>query len=235
MAITDIITFILSIYLLNQGAGRGFLLSLFGPFSIIIATIVSVMYYQTTQDMAASLIIGLIGPLLLGLLLKLLLNTWVKATNSKIQPDFLSRFGGAILTLMWGWVFIVLILILLSILPPWGPTLGAVHNDVMRSVSYQAARPLEKMLFGPAKQKASPAAAGSPIKDVQSLAQDPRFQKVLQDPEIQKEIQAHDIAKLMQNPKMMDLVQQLMADPETMKKVLAIYRSQTQPQAIGNP
>ena len=69
--------------------------------------------------------------------------------------------------------------------------------------------------------------------DAKSLAEDPRFQKVLQDPDIQKEIDAHDIVKLMSNPKMMDLIQQIMSDPATMKKIMALYSSQAQPQATS--
>jgi len=225
MAVTDIVTLILSIFFLIRGASRGFMHSLTGPFSIIVTTIISIIYYQTTEDMIASLIIGLIGPLLLNLLLKFLLKAWVKATNTDIKPNFLSRLGGSILTLIWGWVFIIFTLILLTVLPPWGETLTAVHNDVTKSNSYLiAAKPLEETFF-----------AASKNNDAKSLAEDPRFQKILQDPDIQKEIDAHDIVKLMRNPKMMDLVQQIMRDPATMKKIMAIYKSQAQPQAAKNP
>ena len=36
----------------------------------------------------------------------------------------------------------------------------------------------------------------------------------------------------MSNPKMMDLTQQIMSDPATMKKVMALYSSQAQAQAL---
>ena len=234
MAITDIVTLILSLFFLSLGASRGFMNSLMGPFSIIVTTILSVIYYQTTKDIITSLAIGLIGPLILVLLLKFLLKTWAKATDRE-RPGFLSSLTGAILTFIWGWVFIILTLILLAVLPPWGKTLSAVHDDVMKSNSYLSAKPWENILFAAPPQNATAAASKASGSDVKSLAEDPRFQKILQDPDIQKEIDAHDIVKLMKNPKMMDLVQQLMSDPATMKKVFALYRTQPQPQVTKNP
>ncbi len=204
--------------------------SLTVPFSIIVATIISIIYYQTTEDMIASLLIGLIGPLLLNLLLKFLLKTWAKAINTEIKPGFLSRLGGSVLTLIWGWVFIIFALILLTVLPPWGETLTAVHNDVTKSASCLIAKHLEEILFGPHDGHSQLLAASKQNNDAKSLAEDPRFREILHDPDIQKEIDAHDIVKLMNNPKMMDLVKQIMSDPVTMKRVFALYKSQAQPQ-----
>ena len=233
MAITDIVTFFLSIYFLTRGASRGLMHSLMVPFSIIVATIISIIYYQITKQMIISLIIGLIGPLLLNLLLKFLLKTWAKATNTEIKPSFLSRLGGAVLTMAWGWVFIFFTLILLTVLPPWGETLTAVHNDVINQPYCQSAKPLEEYFFA-SKTKCQPPSTQQRLSndDAKSLAEDPRFIKVLQDPDIQKEIDAHDIAKLMSNPKMIALTQQIMSDPATMKKVMALYSSQKQPQIV---
>jgi hypothetical protein len=159
-------------------------------------------------------------------------------TNREIKLSFLSRLGGSILTLIWGWVFIIFTLILLTVLPPWGGTLTTVHNDVTKSASYLIAKHLEETFFGPhtghsqmfaaSKQNITAAASEASSNDAKSLALDPRFQKILQDPDIQKEIEAHDIIKLMSNPKMMALVQQLMSDPATMKKAFALYRNQAQ-------
>lgn len=218
-----------------RGAARGFLRSLLVPVSLIIATIISIFYYQITKDLTVSLLIGLFGPILLHHLLKFILRTFAKATNTDIAPDFLSSLGGAILTLAWGWVFIVLTLILLALFPARGELLTTLHNDITSSTSYKITVPwVENFL---------PALKGILLKrknvtlksDAQSLAQDPRFQKVLQDPEIQKEIADHDIAKLMSNPKMMALTQQIMNDPVMIQKMMAVYRSQTQQQQTQNP
>ncbi len=218
---TDIVTFLLSFYFLIRGASRGLMNSLMGPFSIIVTTVLSIIYYQSTKDIIATLLIGLIGPLILNLFLKFLLKTWIKSTNRDIRPGFLSRLSGSFLTLIWGWVFIVFTLILLAVLPPWGKTLTAIHDDVSTSGSYiNIARPLGKALFAASKQNAPAATREASSRDVKLLAQDPRFQKILQDPDIQKEIDAHDIGKLMRDPKMLDFVQQIMNDPATMKRLL---------------
>ncbi len=175
--------------------------------------------------------------MILNLLLKFLLKIWVRAANADIkQPKFLSRLGGAILTFTWWWAFIIFTLILLTVLPPLGKTLTAVHDDVSNSASYiYIAKPLGEHFFAAPQQNATVVTGEASSADAKSLAQDPRFQKILQDPDIQKEIDAHDIVKLMRNPKMMDLVQQVMNDPAAMKKIFALYRRQAQPQATKNP
>ena len=235
MGLTDCAIFILNIFLVIRGSSRGFMRSLLGPFSIIVATIISIIYYQITKDIILSLVIGLIGPIFLHLFLKNLLKAYAKATNTEIRPDFLSSLGGVILTLIWGWVFIIFTLLLLALLPPWGKTLSAIHNEVIDSGSYHLIKPLGDSFFAPSKQDVSAAASSSAANDAKSLADDPRFKKVLQDPEIQKEINNHDMVHLMGNPKMIALTQQILSDPATFKKIMAIYNSQTQSQANSKP
>ena len=235
MGLTDCAIFILSIFLVTRGASRGFMRSLLGPFSIIVATILSIIYYQITKDIILSLVIGLIGPIFLHFFLKNLLKAYAKATNTEIRPDFLSSLGGVILTLIWGWVFIILTLLLLALLPPWGKTLCAIHNDVVDSGSYHLIKPLGDSFFAPTKQNVAPVASSSAADDAKSLANDPRFKKVLQDPDIQKEITDHDMIHLMSNPKMIALTQQIMSDPTTFKKIMAIYNSQIQSQVNSKP
>ena len=230
MTATDFIIVVLSIFFLSRGSARGFMRSLLGPFSLIIATIVSILYYQSTKDLIASLLIGLLGPLILHLILKFLLKTFAKITNTDVGPGFLSSLGGALLTLIWGWVFVILTLILLTLLPAQGPAMTILHNDITSSFSYKITVPYVERFF-PALKGMSPDTKNVTSKsDAQSLAQDPRFQKILQDPEVQKEINDHDIAKLVSNPKMMALNQQILSDPEMFKKVMAVYRNQTQQQ-----
>jgi len=235
MGLTDCIIFILNIFLVTRGASRGFMRSLLGPFSIIVATIISIIYYQITKDIILSLVIGLLGPIFLHFFLKGLLKAYAKATNTEIRPDFLSSLGGVILTLIWGWVFIIFTLLLLALLPPWNKPLAAIHNDVLDSGSYHLIKPLGDSFFAPSKQNVTAVTSPSAVNDAKSLADDPRFKKVLQDPEIQKEINDHDMIHLMSNPKMIALTQQIMSDPATFKKIMAIYNSQTQSQAPSKP
>ena len=234
MTVTDFATCVISVYLLYRGATRGFINSLLFPFSIIAATVLSAVYYKMTNNLIISLIIGLIGPFVLSVLLRFILKLWAQAFNNDIkQPGFISRLAGAALTLIWGWVFIILLLILLAVIPTWWGNLTAVHNDVIKSASYLiAAKPVKDAFFNDSQQNAAIPPDNSALRDdAKSLVEDPRFQKILQDPEIQDEINAHQIGNLMSNPKMMNLVQQIMSDPATMKKVFAIYKNQAQTQA----
>jgi len=229
MTTTDDITLLLSIFFIFRGSSRGFIRSLLAPFSIIVATILSILYYQITKDMVLSLLIGLFGPMLLSFLLGMLLKSWAVATNTDIKPNFLSRLGGAFLTLVWGWVFIAFTLILLALLPPWGRGLTMLRNDVTRSISYSIVLPFKESIFPSPSKNVANITTATTVTNAKSLADDPRFQKVLQDPDIQNEIAAHDFARLMSNPKMMELTKEIMNDPATMKKVLAVYSSQKQP------
>lgn len=239
MTLTDLITGFLSLYLMALGYSRGFVRSLLGPIALVAATIFSVIYYQYTGRLISSLMIGLVGPLVLLFLLKFILKSWISATKSKEKPEFQSRLAGLVLTLVWGWVFIVLTLVLLAIFPSLNSTLTFLHNDVTHSYSYAAAKPLENLLIKPAaappvhKGQSGRVASTQPRAQAQSLAADPRFQKVLQDPEVQREIQERDYVKLMQNPKMMALTQQIMNDPSLMQKVLSVYKNHPQAPLAG--
>lgn len=226
MTITDYIILVLSLFLLARGAARGFIRSLLAPISLIITTILSILYYQATHDLIVSLLLGLLGPILLHHLLKFLLKTFARATNTDTSPGFFSSFAGSVLTLAWGWVFIALTLILLALFPAkenfWTP----YHKDLTASISYKIIAPWEEKLFPLPKEKSTDKTRLSSTADTQSLAQDPRFQKILQDAEIQQEIKDHDMAKLMSNPKIMALTQQIMTDPEMLKKVMAVWQNQ---------
>lgn len=234
--VTDSITFIVSFVLMMRGFSRGFMHSLIGPISIIITTIVSACYYQATKDALVSLLIGTIGPLILAIFLRFILKEWARTTNNDIKPNFLSCTAGALLTLSWGWIFIIFLILLLTVLPMPGQ-LAVVQNDILRSMSYTR---IAKPLMGPmlnqkvadiVTSKSTDGSVKISNDDLSSIAQDPRFQKVIQDPEIQQEINDHDMVKLLGNPKILKLTQELMSDPAMLNKVLAAYRSQSAAQS----
>jgi len=233
---TDSITFIVSVMLMMRGFSRGFMLSLIGPISIIITTFISAVYYQATKDVVVSLLIGTIGPLILAFFLRFILKEWARSTNNDIKPNFLSCTAGALLTLSWGWVFIVFLLLLLTVISMPG-NLSMAQNDILRSMSYTR---IAKPLMGPllnqqvadiVTSKSTDGSVKISNDDLSSIAQDPRFQKVIQDPQIQQEINAHDMVKLLGNPKILKLTQELMSDPAMLNKVLAAYRSQSATQS----
>lgn len=229
MTVTDYVTFLLSVYLLYRGSALGFLNSLIGPFSIIVATFVSLIYYKNTGNIFICLFIGLIIPLLLVVSIKFLIKLWAKASNTEVKPNLPSRIAGAFVSLAWGWIFIIITLLMVPLLPPWGNALEIARDDVAGSAFYSyIAKPLEEKYFIPAKTTVDSPPKSSASDDARSLSQDPRFQKVIQDPDIQSEIKAHDFGKLISNPKIMALTQQIMNDPQALKKIFALYKAQTQ-------
>ena len=246
MADTDFITAYLSIFFMIHGASRGFMRSFLIPFSIILGTVISIIAYQITKEMALSLLLGISGPLLLHNYFKKLLKKWATATNTDIKPNFLSRSSGIILTLAWGWFFIIFTLIMLAVLPPWGKGLSAVRQDVSQSASYHyIAKPMGmnffntitaddpflskriiNFFFGVSTPPLPPSPPSSAGHDLKNLSEDARFQNVLKDSEVQKEMEAHNFVKLMSNPKVIDLSQQIIRDPATLKEVMALYSNQ---------
>ena len=86
MTLTDFTILILSLFLLSRGSERGFMRSLMDPVSLIIATIVCILYYQATRDLIVTLLIGLLGPILLNYIFKAILQTYATATNTNIAP-----------------------------------------------------------------------------------------------------------------------------------------------------
>jgi len=247
MSHTDFITFALSMFFLIRGASRGFILTALVPVSIILSTLISILYYMITEDEVIGCLIALIFPVLFYYLFKHLIKKLIEATNRQIRPSVWSRLGGSIFNLTWGWIFISFALILLSVLPPWGNKMTAFRNDVRESASfYCVAQPIAKNIFNavtakdptlrkevtpyifpssPSKDSAIALDATNP--DVKSLTEDPRFKVLLEDPEIQKEIEAHDFVTLMSNPKIINLTQQIIRDPATLRKVMALYTNQS--------
>ncbi|MBF0511033.1 MAG: CvpA family protein [Candidatus Omnitrophica bacterium] len=226
---TDIVVLLLSILFLVRGASRGFMRSLFGPFSMIVATLMSIIYYQITKNIIVSLIIGLVGPFLLHLLLRIIFSEITASESFNKKPRAMSQLAGALLTFCWGWVFIAITLILLTFIPPLTGFLETIQKNVSQSYSYHFVKPLQDRFFPPPKQNKVEEVENentNVLSEAQSLAQDPHFQKMIQDPEIKQEMENRDIAALMKRPQVLDFAQQVMSNPALMKKVMDIYKHQ---------
>ncbi len=219
MTITDCIVLGCSVFFIIRGASRGFLRSILGPFSLIIATILSTVIYQTTHNVVLALMIGLFGPMAIQFLIGHFLTIWHQFIQTEWKPSPLSAVAGAVLTLIWGLSFVLITVVLLSLVPPMMNGVKPMHDDIHRSMTYQCLKPL---LPWNNKNTAMPAAAsmaGNPA--LSSLAQDARFAALMQDPEIQKAVDSKDYSKLFSNPKIMALTQELMSDPNMIKKLMA--------------
>lgn len=232
MQITDLIIIACSIFLLWRGASRGFVRSCLGPICLIIATAVSIFFYNSSKNIVLALLIGLFGPMALHFFISNYLKLWHTMTNPEWKPNPLSCSMGAMLTLIWGWVFIVLTLILLTIIPPLHPSISSMKEDVQASFSYKLVKPLIDSKLAPKSTNNKKSQAPVSENDIAALAKDPRFQAVLKDPDVQKAIADNNIAAMFSNPKIMALTQELMSDPDMLKKLMAFQQSQMQSQTI---
>ena len=118
MAITDAIVAVILIYSSWDGWRRGFLRTLLGPVSLLLATIVSYFYYNFTHDFLKSLLIGLIGPFVLNIILAVVLTLWNKTVNQNQKANNFSRAWGGLFNLVWMGGIILLTLVLLVFMPP---------------------------------------------------------------------------------------------------------------------
>ncbi len=211
MTITDIITLALSIFLIFRGASRGFLASLLGPIALILATVVSYIFYQCTQNLLISLCIGLAGPFILTWVLRAFLHSVSVMSNSVGKYSPLSRVAGALVTWIWGMAMLIITILLLAMVPPVNKQLDFLYKDVHLSKLYHAIKPLDSAAIDQSSDTENEAA---------SLAEDQRIQDIVKDPTVVDAINRKDYSALISNPKFAALVQ----DPVMMKKMLRIYR-----------
>lgn len=206
MTVTDISLVLIEALALLRGASRGFVRSVIGPCALIIATGVAFLYYRATKDIAVSLAIGLLGPIALSLILKMILGS-VNASG-RVKSGFFSRLAGAVITAVWVAVLALPVIFVLAFLPPIHPSITALRKDIHRSFSYTLVTP-----FIPAEPGAGHADA---VKDLQD---DQRMQALLKDPGVIRALQRRDYVALMSNPKVMESAQ----DPQFIQKLLSAY------------
>ena len=217
MTITDILALILCFFLLWRGTGLGFIGSLLGPLALIIASIVSIVYFAWTKNLPVSLCIGLFGPFILAWIFRFFLRSWTKVTNPQGQLSMPSRLGGALLTWGWGMIMYAITLLLLTMLPTIYPPLEPINKDVHASLTYQVIKPFD---FYASDDRSTAK------DDIKTLSEDQRIQDIINDPDIIKAIQNKNFASLTSNPKMMKLIQ----DPALIKRMLRVHQQQLQEQ-----
>ncbi len=216
MTITDTLTLICCVFLIFRGVSRGFLGSILGPLALILATIVSIVYYAWTKDIPISLCIGLFGPFILAWIFRFFLHSWKQMTNPEGKLSLVSRIGGALLTLLWGMTMVIITLLLLAMIPPVNKPLQVMYKDIHMSYIYRIIKPLDYYAID----------KPSPQENLESLSKDKRIQDIINDPKITEAIRLKDYSSLMSNPKIMALIR----DPEMIKKMMAIYKQLLQQQ-----
>jgi hypothetical protein len=212
---TDILVLITLIFFMHRGASQGFLYSLLGPLSLLVAAAASAYYYNSTKQVIPALCIGIFLPFVLHGLWVLGLRTSGILSGEKQHPTATSSMLGAAVSGIWAMIFLLPVIFIIGITPPV-PGLGRVKKDVTISQTFVTIQPLlGKWLQG----QTPPSPTGPAPEPALALADDPRMQSVMQDPEIIKAVQEKNYSALLANPKMMEMAR----DPEFMKKVLSAY------------
>ena len=214
MAITDLITLALSIFLIIRGANRGFLGSLLGPVALILCTLISYVYYNLTQKILISLCIGLFGPFILTWVFRAFLHSWAVTSNSVGKHSSLSRMTGALLTWCWGMAMLVITVLLLAMIPPLNKPLEFVYKDVHLSKLYHLIKPLDSSAIDTAGAE----------NETASLAEDKRIQAIVKDPAVIDAINRKDYSALIANPKITAITK----DPALIRKMMSVYRKMVQ-------
>ncbi len=197
---TDIIVGFFLFLLIANGAYQGFLRSAVGPASIMVASLAAWIIFITTKNIGATLLVGLLGPFILGWGFSFLFKLFLPKHETPV-PSLISRVAGALLSVGWGAPILAGGIILLALIPIQHPTLISMREDISRSVAYAVMAPLVH-LPDPRKtmndEKQNQEAADD-------LTKDPRFQEMLQDPELLKAIEHKDFTKILSDPRIMAL------------------------------
>ena len=124
---TDLLIYFLILLLITRGALRGLGASLIDPISVILATSAAYFFLKNYHNIPVTLAIGILGPLILYRVLK---GLFILGN----PPSIPSRILGAFLTLIWGLIFLLPMIYLLTFLPPVHPILQTVNKDIKASV-----------------------------------------------------------------------------------------------------
>ncbi len=242
MTITDAISAIILLGFALNGWLKGFLRVILGPISLVLATVVSYVYYQSTQNIPIALAIGAIGPFLLKFCLQFAVNTWNSAIDRNLPPSLVSRAVGACLGIAWGACLVGLMVLMIAVipLPPGTGTLQKSQQNVKDSYVFSRLPSFGKDL---ALANEQPAKGGQPTngtfpvlnqemaqrfrssEEFKTLMDDPKVQEIFKDEATIKQIENKDFGKLLTNKKFL----KLLADPKLLEKMMHLHST------IANP
>ena len=219
-----IILFILILGLI-RGWCKGAVRTLIGPLSLVIATAVSILYFQQTRNLLISLYIGIAGPLVINILFYFLISFWNKSIDQKKYLSVLSRGLGALLCLTWNLVLIILTLLFAALLPSLSPALGPFTRPVTSSQTFKYLNPFLLKKFSTESLSTTISSLQNPqsaefekmkkTPEYTALMEDEKIQKILANEELVTQIQNKNFGKLLSNPE----ITAIYADKEVMQKI----------------
>lgn len=229
-AFTDLIVAIALICFLSTGWEKGFLRSILGPVSLVIACIFAYFYYLETEDLIMALLISIIGPFILNFLASSILKLWNKATKEEKPPFSFGSFLGAVFSAFWSGSILILTIIFLAIIPSNNRFYVEIRNDIIKSHTFTFVNKIagDKIPIAIFDFQATIEAFQDPEKleelessqAYQDIVNNKNIKALLSDETTLEQIQNKDIGQLLKNPNM----QAILKDKELLKKFLELNK-----------
>ena len=226
--IDSIVLLLLLIYF-TRGWMRGFLKTIFGPIALILASIVSYIYFKQTNNLVIGLVICLIGPFILEFLFSLGLKLWNQTTDEDEEPFTLGRLAGGFLSLLWGGIIIVLCLVLTTMIPLKMSWLENLQARIKQSTTYGLLNHyfhLEKKAY--TQTLSSLQEAFNDPQKLQRLEQTEAFQDLINDDKLRNLLQNEDLAEQLKGNNLGEMIksqqiQEIIKDKDLVRKFLSLY------------
>lgn len=233
MAYTDIVILVLVVLYALSGWKKGLMRILLGPLSLAVCVILSFWYYQRTQNVWLSLAIGVLGPFFLNGLLSIVLALLRKAIHGDDDtgPSVFSRLAGSLVNVTWSGGLILISLYLFTRIPADTFNVGALRKDVERSWSYAVMVAAVDSAFphwsGKSTSTQQVKQDLQETEEYQRLMADDRVRALFEDEEIMKQVQAKNLTALMNNPKLLEVM-----DPQLIQDFFKLNEKYLQQQTL---
>lgn len=228
--VTDYIMIVALLFFLIRGWRKGVLKTLLAPMALIIGCLTAFLYYQKTQNIAASLAIGVFSPFILRILASLILKLWDKAANKDVPLSISSHVLGSVFGVLWSGSYLAMVLILIGMVPLHEAWFEKIQNDVHASKShdivYQFMDKKMPSLSGDINKITAIAEDPAKLqkfqstKEFESLLEDDTLKEIFSDKELTEQIQNKEYGKLLTNPK----IQAIMKDGQLLEKMFAMNK-----------
>lgn len=227
MAITDYVTLALTLLFILNGWRLGILRSLAWPLSLLISSLITVLYFRNTYNLIESFAAGTIGLIVIRILFAILFFIFKNHLDKETKTSLISRILGSIFSLCWGGSFLTLILISITLIPFDTSGIAKVKKDIVYSITYYytdkfitAKFPQTNFLKASSRMLQDPSHFKS-IKsnpEVQALLRHRKFKKIFADKEIEDHLHEKKFMKLLTNPKILDIYE----DEKLMERIVKL-------------
>lgn len=214
-------------YLALKGWRQGFLRSFVAPLSFCLALACGYHYYQNTHQLIGLIATIFLGKIVISIALSFMLSLFF-GKNSPPSPS--SQAMGSLLSLSWGVLMVLSILLSFSLIKPSSFPFDNMIKPLFSSGSFLFVEKNIKPQL-PFFQKTEKILAISKdpekIEELQKqpgfkkFYEDKKIQEVVNNPEIQDLIKNKETFKLLNHPK----ITALLEDPKTAKKFQEFYSS----------